>query len=70
MMLGAFQVHDFVYSANYRFAMLFFMFFMVVVAVVLLNLMIAVVSDHYEEVMLKSKAEFLSERAKMLLQVS
>ena len=38
------------------------------ITVVLLNLLIAVVSDHYKEVLAKSRAEFLRERASMLLQ--
>jgi hypothetical protein len=68
MMLGAFRVTEFVNSSNYVVGVIFFVVFMVVVAVVLLNLLIAVVSDHDEDVLLKSKAEFLKERAQMLLQ--
>ena len=40
----------------------------ILITVVLLNLLIAVVSDHYTEVLAKSRAEFLRERASMLLQ--
>jgi hypothetical protein len=41
---------------------------MLLVTVVLLNLLIAVVSDHYNEVLARSRANFQRERACMLLQ--